>query len=260
MGRLWCVTLAVIAWLAGLLTVCPVAAALPETIDALRPSLVVVGSYQRTRRPPFRPLGTGFAVDDGSIVATNAHVIPATLDSGQMEGLAVALPAGPGTVQVNEAVVVAVDKTHDLVVLRMKGRALPPLRLAEADGVREGQSVAFSGFPIPTVLGLFTVTHRGIIAAISPIGVPRTSSSQLDPSLIRNLAGGSFNVYALDAPAYPGHSGSPVYLPDSGEVVAVINSTFVKDTKESVLTAPSGISYAIPIRYLRELIRTIGVR
>jgi hypothetical protein len=42
---------------------------------------------------------------------------------------------------------------------------------------------------------------------------------------------------------------------DTGEVLGVINMVFVKGTKESALTNPSGISYAIPSKFVLELIR-----
>lgn len=235
----------------------PAVAALPETIDAVRPSLVIVGTFQRTRNPAFRPLGTGFAVADGTLVASNAHVLPADLDAEQLETLAIAVPR-TGKVEVREAVKLVADPAHDLALVRIKGSALPALRLGDAASVREGQSVAFSGFPIATVLGWFSVTHQGIIASISPIGVPGARANQLDPRLVKQLAAGAFNIFQLDAPAYPGHSGSPVYLPESGEVIAIINSTFIKGTKESALTAPSGISYAIPVRHLQDLLRSVG--
>jgi S1-C subfamily serine protease len=62
-------------------------------------------------------------------------------------------------------------------------------------------------------------------------------------------------VFQLDGTAYPGNSGSPVYRPDSGEVIAVVNSAFIKGTKESVLKQPSGISYAIPVSKLKQLLQ-----
>ena len=40
-----------------------------------------------------------------------------------------------------------------------------------------------------------------------------------------------------------------------GRVIGVVNSVFVKGTKEAALSAPSGITYAIPTSYVRELIR-----
>ena len=66
-----------------------------------------------------------------------------------------------------------------------------------------------------------------------------------------------FFLYQMDATAYPGNSGSPVYDQKSGKVVAVINKVFVKRTKESVLSDPSGITYAIPVRYLQNMLSTI---
>ena len=55
----------------------------------------------------------------------------------------------------------------------------------------------------------------------------------------------------LDATAYPGNSGSPVYDPATGTVIAVIHKVFVKQTKEKVLQEPSGITYAIPVEYVK---------
>lgn len=42
--------------------------------------------------------------------------------------------------------------------------------------------------------------------------------------------------------------------PESGAVLGILNMVFVKGTKESALTNPSGISYAIPVSFLKALI------
>jgi S1-C subfamily serine protease len=42
---------------------------------------------------------------------------------------------------------------------------------------------------------------------------------------------------------------------ETGEVLGVINMVFVKGTKESALTNPSGISYAIPSRFVQQLMQ-----
>jgi S1-C subfamily serine protease len=76
-----------------------------------------------------------------------------------------------------------------------------------------------------------------------------------DATMLRRLAGGAFAVFQLDATAYPGNSGSPLYMADTGEVVGIVNMVFVKRTKEAALTDPSGITYAIPSRYLIELLK-----
>jgi S1-C subfamily serine protease len=61
----------------------------------------------------------------------------------------------------------------------------------------------------------------------------------------------------LDATAYPGNSGSPLYDPATGHVVGIINKVFVQSTKETVIEKPSGITYAVPINSLRELLKKL---
>jgi S1-C subfamily serine protease len=128
----------------------------------------------------------------------------------------------------------------------------------KAEGpVREGESVAFTGFPIGGALGLSPVTHRGTISAITPIALPSPTARQLNEKVIKSLKSGSFEIYQLDGTAYPGNSGGPLFELEKGEVVGIINMVFVKGTKESVLTSPSGISYAIPVSYLQEMLDDI---
>jgi len=226
-----------------------------RSIERVKAAIVAVGTFQRTRSPAFQFRGTGFAVADGLTIVTNAHVLPETVDSEKLEGLAVLLPAVGREVQVRAATRGPVDAAHDLALLRVGGAPLPALALRDSAGVREGDSVLFTGFPIGAVLGPFPATHRGMVAAITPIVIPPPNARQLDPAMIRQLAGGPFPVFQLDATAYPGNSGSPLYAPDTGEVVGVVNMVFVKRTKEAALTEPSGISYAIPSRYLIELLK-----
>ena len=228
---------------------------LVATVPRIKPSVVAVGTYQRTRSPAFQFRGTGFVVGNGLLVATNAHVLPERLDSDNMEALVIVVPGDGETGTVRPARVVASERSRDLAVVRLEGGpALPALRLGSNARVLEGQEIAFTGFPIGNVLGMTPVTHRGIVSAITPIGIPQANSRNLNPALIRRLANDVFRVYQLDATAYPGNSGSPLYDPDSGEVLGVLNMVFVKSTKENVLADPSGISYAIPVEYLQRLL------
>jgi S1-C subfamily serine protease len=64
-----------------------------------------------------------------------------------------------------------------------------------------------------------------------------------------------YDVYQLDATAFPGNSGSPVYRPESGEVIGLVNKVFVQESKEAALERPSGITYAIPVDYIKRLLR-----
>lgn len=226
---------------------------LVDTIPRVRPSVVAVGTFQRTRNPSFRFLGTGFVVGNGLTVATNAHVLPKEIAHDRLETIAIAVPAG-NRIAVRPARIAAREDQRDLAVLRIEGNALPALSLAGEAPVNEGQEIAFTGFPIGNVLGFSPVTHRGIIASITPIGIPQRSSRDLDPAMIRRLGTDPFRVYQLDATAYPGNSGSPVFDPENGRVLGVINMVFVKSTKENVLSDPSGISYAVPIEYLKAML------
>ncbi|MBK7673842.1 MAG: trypsin-like peptidase domain-containing protein [Candidatus Accumulibacter sp.] len=238
----------------SLLAASPALAELPETIERVRPSVVAIGTYQQTRSPQFVMRGTGFVVGDGRQVATSAHVIQQALDEAAGERLAIATTRSTSSgVQQRPARVLTVDRAHDLALLRVEGQALPPLTLHESEPVREGQSVAFTGFPIGGALGLSPVTHRGIISAITPIVLPGANARQLNARVVQQIRSGSFDIYQLDATAYPGNSGGPLYETSRGEVIGIINMVFVKESKESVLSKPSGISFAIPVRFLREL-------
>ena len=123
--------------------------------------------------------------------------------------------------------------------------------------MREGQEVAFTGFPIGAVLGLYPVTHRGIVSVIVPMARPANTSRTLTAIQLKHMRN-PFMVFQLDATAYPGNSGSPVYEQGTGKVIGVLNSVFVKESRESVLSKPSGISYAIPVEHVARLLPGSG--
>lgn len=228
-----------------------------ETIERVKPAIVAVGTYNKTSNPQFNFRGTGFGVGDGHTIATNAHVIPEILDqeSGTTT-LAVLYRNGSGEPQTRKAALAAKDNSHDLALLAIDGPPLPRLTLRDSDKIREGLSVAFTGFPIGAALGFSPVTHRGMISAITPIALPSPTSQRLNEKLAKRLRIGSFNVFQLDATAYPGNSGSPVFDLDSGEVIGIINMVFIKGTRESALSQPTGISYALPANLLQELMQS----
>ncbi|HRF10522.1 MAG: putative periplasmic serine endoprotease DegP-like precursor [Candidatus Accumulibacter phosphatis] len=234
-----------------------VSADLPEVIERVKPAVVVVGTHQLTRSPQFVMRGTGFVVGDGRQVATNAHVIQEELNLAAGETLVIVFRSASTAAQQRQARVVLVDKGHDLALLRIDGQALPALTLHDSEPVREGESVAFTGFPIGGALGLSPVTHRGIISSITPIVLPGANARQLNARVVQQIRSGSFDIYQLDATAYPGNSGGPLYETNRGEVIGIINMVFVKENKESTLSKPSGISFAIPVRFLRELMAQI---
>src|SRR5256714_14994618 len=144
----------------------------PATIEAIKPSIVAVGTFERMRNPQFSFSGTGFAVGDGSLVATNEHGLPKTLDAQRNETIAVVVRSGQNSNQVRQARRLVSDESVDLALLKFDGAPLPALRLGSSGKVREGEEYLLTGFPIGAVLGLFPVTHRAMIAAVTPIVIP----------------------------------------------------------------------------------------
>jgi len=226
-----------------------------ETIVRVKPSVVMMGTLNKARNPPFAFRGTGFVVGDGRTIATNAHVVSPPLDVAQGEALVIGIPGVQGKVEIRQAKPLSQDSSRDLALLRVEGTPLPALRLSEREG-REGQLALFTGFPIGSVLGPIPSTHRAMIASTPPIALPNARAAQLTGAQIRRLAEGPFIVYQLDATAYPGNSGSPLYDAETGDVLGVVNMVFVKRSREAVLSNPSGITYAIPAAHLRALMES----
>ena len=228
-------------------------AELPATIEKVKPSIIAIGTYKKTQSPQFIFRGTGFVVGDGTQAITNAHVLPSQNEPDAPE-LAVLTRTPQGNTNIRRARVITKNIDRDLALIRIEGPPLLALKIGDSSMVQEGQTIAFTGFPIGGALGFSPVTHRGIVAAITPIAIPGGNAKQINEKLINQIKRGSFEIFQLDATAYPGNSGSPLFDTETGLVVGVINMVFVKGSKESALTAPSGISYAIPAMYIKQLL------
>jgi len=229
-------------------------AELAQTIERIKPSVVGIATFIKTRSPSIHFLATGFAVADGRHVITNAHAVAKPLETEKFETRLVLVSAG-GEPQAVSAELLATDPEHDLALLRIGGNPLPALKLGDSDTVREGQMLAFTGFPIGMVLGFHAATHRAMVAAIAPVALPGLAARQLNPRTISRIRDAPYRIFQLDGTAYPGNSGSPLYDPIDGSVYGVINSGFVQGTRESAISRPSGITYAIPGKYVREMLQ-----
>ena len=224
-----------------------------EVIAASKPSVVAVGTFRALDNPRFTFRGTGFVVGDGRQIVTNAHVLPEAMPDGAK--LVVQVDQGGGNFEWRDARADSVVRPHDLALLRIDGNPLPALPLAPPQPAREGQAVLFIGYPIGGLLGFRPVSHRGMVASLTPIAAPAPNSRQLNAQAIATLRRGSFDIIQLDATAYPGNSGGPLLDVASGQVVGVVNMVLVKGNKESALSQPSGISYALPVQLVHELLR-----
>jgi S1-C subfamily serine protease len=224
-----------------------------DVIKRVKPAVVAIGTFQQTRSPSADFRGTGFAVGDGLSVITNAHVLPPALNTEQKEMLGIITGEGANpTFRV--ATVAGIDREHDLAHLRISGTPLPTLQLQDSEKVEEGQELGFTGFPLGMLLGMRHVTHKAMLSALTPIAIPASNARQLDAKTIAQMQRSPFAVFQLDATAYPGNSGSPVFDPKTGGVVGIINMVYVKGVKENAISNPSGITYAIPGKYISRLL------
>lgn len=226
---------------------------LEQVIARVKPAIVGIGSLQPTRAPAISFIGTGFVTGDGLSVLTCAHVMQKLLDANPGEQIGILTGHGDSA-RFRPAKVQAIDMEHDLALLRLAGEPLPALQLGDAGSVREGQAMAFTGFPLGMLLGLHHVTHRATVSALTPVVMPSENAQRLDARRLAQLQKSPYTVFQLDATAYPGSSGSPLYDPETGLVYGIVNMVYIKGLKESAISTPSGISYAIPGLHMQALL------
>lgn len=224
-----------------------------DVVKRIKPAVVAIGTFQQTRSPALEFRGTGFAVGDGLSIITNAHVVEPALNNSQKETLSVIIGEGMNPSS-RTATVAGLDREHDLAYLRISGTPLPALQLQDSEKVEEGEMLGFTGFPLGMLLGMRHVTHRAMLSALTPIAIPAANARQLDAKTIAQMQRVPFTVFQLDATAYPGNSGSPLFDPKTGGVVGIINMVYVKGVKENAISNPSGITYAIPGKYISRLL------
>lgn len=230
---------------------------LSSTIQKVKQSVVGIGIFTPLQSRSAELRGTGFVFGDGQYVATNYHVVAQTLDPTIVQYYTALAGSGKNP-SVVKAEIVGISPQHDLAILKLD-KKLTPISLASDDFILEGTDIAFTGFPIGAVIGLYPATHKGMVAAITPDVLPVRNSTSLTHQKFGRLDN-PMMIYQLDAIAYPGNSGSPVYDQYTGSIVGIINKVFVTAGKESAITTPSGISYAIPVKYLRALAKKHGIQ
>lgn len=237
---------------------CLVQAEFTDIVAKVKPSVVGIGVHTPTTQPQNILRGTGFVIGDGHYVVTNAHVLPKELDESLLQKMAVFIGSGKQA-KVRMAEIVVTSDVYDLAILKISGSPLPAITLAGSEFKPDGSFIAFTGFPIGTVLGLYPVTHRGMISSTTPTVVPVQSAGQMTLKMLKRMRN-PYSVYQLDATAYPGNSGSAMYDMKTGKVLGIINKVFVQATKEAVISKPSGITYAIPVKYLHQIIKENNIK
>ena len=231
---------------------------LVSIIRKVKPAVVGLGLYKQTRVPPAVVLATGFVVADGLHVITNEHVVSRLPEDMDISDLVIFTGHGKQA-HVRKVKLLKVDKLHDLAILKVSGKPMPTFELGNSETIEEGTPIAFTGYPIGAILGLYPATHSGIVAAMPPYIIPVDHASRLDAAIIASLRN-PFRVFQLDAVSYPGNSGSAVYEQSSGRVIAVVSSGFVSKARKSTQINPGLITFAIPVKYVKQLMKSAGLR
>ena len=155
-------------------------------------------------------LGSGFFVGS-NIIATNYHVI-----EGSTEAYCI---TNNSSQKYKIEGFIAVDKSRDLVLLKVQGLNRPSLKFATPPST-PGQNIYVIGSP----KGLPATISNGIIS-----GLRKFNSTEL---------------IQITAPISPGSSGGPV-MNTQGQLIGV---------SVSQLTEGQNLNFAIPSKYLQELI------
>ncbi len=223
---------------------------LPELVKQIKPSIVGIALFTPLEANAPKLRGSGFVVGNGKYVVTNYHVVAKDLAPNIVQHY-VALSGEGRTPKAHKMEIIDIDPVHDLAILSIAD-TLPALKLAGDNYVDSGTGIAMTGFPLGAILGLYPATHTGVVATLAPDINPASNADELTVQMLKRLKE-PFMIYQLDITAFPGNSGSPIYNKANGEVIAVLNKVFVSQGKEAALSNPSGISYAIPIKHLRDL-------
>jgi serine protease Do len=172
--------------------------------------------------------GSGFVWDADGHIVTNFHVVD------QAERVNVTFSDGLTL----EAKIVGTDPDSDLAVIQVDPlpEDIEPLKLADSEALRVGESVVAIGNPF----GLEGTMTTGIVSALG----------RSLPSQARTADGGTFNipnVIQTDAAINPGNSGGPL-LDYEGRVIG-INTAI-----ESSVRQFSGIGYAVPSDIIAKIV------
>jgi serine protease Do len=202
---------------------------LADLAEQLKPALVSV----RVRRAPSkdkdddspgeprRSSGSGFLIDPGGLIVTNAHVVE------DADWVQVRLADGRRFT----GSVVGQDSRVDLALVRIENAAnLPTLPIGDSNRVRVGELVMALGHPF----GLEQSVSFGIV---SRKGAPLT------------VAAPGFDFIQTDAAINPGNSGGPL-VNMAGQVVGV----------NSMAARNGSIGFAIPSNLVKLLVPQLATK
>jgi S1-C subfamily serine protease len=187
--------------------------------------------------------GTGFALDASGYIATNYHIVrPWEFDNQlrrlqatpQIESLTLIF-ADHKASEAIPATIYRASKERDVAILAITPPPAMPLVesvLTDGSQVRQGEEVAFIGFPLGSDLLNTTQQERATTT------FRRATVGKVTESLIQ-----------LDAPIQSGYSGSPIFNRE-GKVVGIVTAEIKDDLDAKSLS----IGLGTPIKHVVELL------
>ena len=198
---------------------------LAEAVEIAAPSVVFIERHQKVTTIFGEAMsvssGSGFVVDDGTYVLTNAHVV------GNAKAVQVELKSGRKL----KGQVTDMDQVADLALIKVNlpsNEKLPALKFGSSSELRPGEWVVALGSP----LSLSNTITAGIVSSV------HRPSKEL--GLHHHKP--DMEYVQTDTPINIGNSGGPLVNLD-GEVIGV-----------NTMTAGPGISFAIPSDFAKKFV------
>ncbi|MEX2284662.1 MAG: serine protease [Gemmatimonadota bacterium] len=196
------------------------------------PGLQVMGGNavvpRSTGAPTIAGTGTGFYVDTGGHLLTNAHVVH--------QCSTIRIRGNPEQLRIVRA-----DNENDLAILKSAGPVGRAAKFREGRGIRAGDGVIVVGFPLTGVLASEANVTTGSVSALAGIR-------------------DDLRFLQITAPVQPGNSGGPL-LDASGNVVGIVTSKLDALRLARVTgDIPQNINFALNASVARILLDAVGVQ
>ena len=188
---------------------------------------------EQTYQQKVENLGSGFVISPDGFIVTNEHVVH------MASKIVVTFENGKSM----DAEVVGTDYDTDIALVKVDGKDLPSLNIAQTDDILVGEWVIAIGNPF----GLFKVNDQASVSVGVVSAVGRNFERQEDGHLYRNMI-------QTDAAINPGNSGGPL-VNVLGDVIGVNTFIFTGGGSGSV-----GVGFALPASVLRDVISELRQR
>jgi putative serine protease PepD len=186
--------------------------------------------------------GSGVVLSSDGYILTNAHVV--TIDG---ETSKVIIEVKTSADKIYRAVVVGIDPTNDLAVIKAAGSGFTPIEFADSSTINVGDSAVAIGAPLgydaTVTAGVVSALHRTIQVESSEVRKDGGSSLELWNSG-SSAAPVNLDVIQTDAAINPGNSGGAL-INDKGQLIG-INVAIASATSTSAQVGSIGVGFAIP--------------